>query len=117
MLPTASSAQIQAAPDQTLREREITLPGFHGVALKASVRAAAGHPCFALLVADSGPTDRDWSSPLLKDPRNGTLLPSHGGRDFSEWLQGQGLGSLRFDKHFIGSHDPKLDISPEPITS
>jgi hypothetical protein len=38
-------------------------------------------------------------------------VPSHGGRDLATWLQGQGLGSLRYDKRFIGSKDPKLDIS------
>jgi pimeloyl-ACP methyl ester carboxylesterase len=27
------------------------------------------------------------------------------------WLQGQGIGSLRYDKRFIGSKDAKLDIS------
>lgn len=110
MLPTPPPAQIQEAP---VADRELSIPAFNGVVLKASVRAALGHPCFAVLVADSGPTDRDWASPLLKDPRNGTLLPSHGGRDFSTWLQQQGLGSLRYDKRFVGSRDSKLDISLE----
>jgi len=38
-------------------------------------------------------------------------MPSHGGRDVAAWLQAQGIGSLRYDKRFIGSKDPKLDIS------
>jgi pimeloyl-ACP methyl ester carboxylesterase len=67
------------------------------------VRPAGAHPYFAVMVAGSGPTDRNWSSPLM--------APSHGGRDFAEWLQKQGVGSLRYDKRFIGSKDPKLDIS------
>ena len=56
------------------------------------------------MVAGSGPTDRNWSNPLLS-------VPSHGGRDVAEWLASQGIGSLRYDKRFIGATDPKLDIS------
>ena len=111
MLPTPPPAQIQEAPAQPFVDRDLVLPAFQGMVLKASVRAASGHPYFAVLVADSGPTDRNWSSPLLKDPRTGTHLSSHAGRDFSQWLQGQGLGSLRYDKRFVGSQDPRLDIS------
>ncbi|MBK8727310.1 MAG: alpha/beta fold hydrolase [Holophagaceae bacterium] len=71
--------------------------------MKASVRAAQGGTHFAVLVAGSGPTDRNWSNPLLP--------ASYGGRDFAGWLQKQGIGSLRYDKRFIGSKDPALDIS------
>jgi pimeloyl-ACP methyl ester carboxylesterase len=89
-------------------DREVSLPGFNGFPLKASVRGAAssvaGSSYFAVMVAGSGPTDRDWSNPLLP-------FPSHGGRDFAAWLASQGLGSLRYDKRFIGTKDPKLDIS------
>jgi hypothetical protein len=85
-------------------EREIGFPGFNAFPLKGSVKAGGAHPYFAVMVAGSGPTDRNWSSPLLP-------LPSHGGRDFAVWLQGQGIGSLRYDKRFIGSKDAKLDIS------
>jgi hypothetical protein len=72
--------------------------------LKATVLPGGAHSYFAVMVAGSGPTDRDWSNPLIP-------VPSHGGRDLATWLQGQGLGSLRYDKRFIGSKDPKLDIS------
>ncbi len=85
-------------------EREVGFPGFNAHPLKGSVLEAGRHPYFAVLVAGPGPTDRDWSSPLIP-------LPSHGGRDFARWLQGQGLGSLRYDKRFIGSKDAALDIS------
>jgi hypothetical protein len=90
------------APDPS--DREIGFPGFNAFPLKGSVRASGAHPYFAVMVAGSGPTDRDWSNPLIP-------LPSHGGRDFAAWLRTQGLGSLRYDKRFIGSRDPKLDIS------
>ena len=85
-------------------DREISFPGFNAFPLKGSVRDAKGSTCFAVMVAGSGPTDRDWSNPLFP-------FPSHGGRDFAGWLASNGVGSLRYDKRFIGSHDPKLDIS------
>lgn len=86
------------------KDRELAFPGFNAFPLKGSVRPGGDHPYFAVMVAGSGPTDRDWSNPLIP-------VPSHGGRDFAAWLQGQGIGSLRYDKRFIGSKDPRLDIS------
>ena len=85
-------------------ERELSFPGFNAQPLKGSVLEGSKHPYFAVLVAGSGPTDRNWSNPLIGKP-------SHGGRDFALWLQAQGIGSLRYDKRFIGSKDPSLDIS------
>jgi hypothetical protein len=82
----------------------IAFPGFNAFPLKGSVKTGGAHPFFAVMVAGSGPTDRDWSNPLIP-------VPSHGGRDIATWLQGQGIGSLRYDKRFIGAKDPKLDIS------
>lgn len=90
------------APAPPAPEREIGFAGFNLVPLKASVLAGEG-AYFAVMVAGSGPTDRNWSNPML--PKGQT------GRDFALWLQRQGIGSLRFDKRFIGSKDPKLDIS------
>jgi pimeloyl-ACP methyl ester carboxylesterase len=55
------------------------------------------------MVAGSGPTDRDWASSAMSI--------GHAGRDFALWLQSLNIGSLRYDKRFIGSKDPKLDIS------
>ncbi|MBI4912513.1 MAG: alpha/beta fold hydrolase [Acidobacteria bacterium] len=102
----APLAMLMAPPPPTPSpsEREVIFPGFNAVQLKGSVRPAAGHPFFAVLVAGSGPTDRDWSNPLIP-------VPSHSGRDVAAWLQSQGLGSLRFDKRYIGSRDSGLDIS------
>jgi len=99
-LPVAALSQpAPVAPD-----REVGFPGFNAFPLKGSVKAGSGHPYFAVMVAGSGPTDRDWSNPLIP-------VPSHGGRDVAAWLQAQGIGSLRFDKRFIGAKDPKLDVS------
>ena len=103
---TAAPAPVPA-PVPTVAaaaDRVVTFPGFNAFPLKGSVRSGGAHPYFAVMVAGSGPTDRDWSNPLIP-------VPSHGGRDFAAWLQAQGVGSLRYDKRFIGSRDPRLDIS------
>lgn len=101
-------ASIQAAPAVTqapavAQDREIGFPGFNAFPLKGSVKAGGAHPYFAVMVAGAGYMDRDWSAPRMP--------PSHAGRDFAAWLQAQGIGSLRYDKRFIGSKDPALDIS------
>ena len=101
-LPLTVPALVQ--PASVAPDREITFPGFNAFPLKGSVKRGGSHPYFAVMVAGSGPTDRDWSNPLIP-------VPSHGGRDFAAWLQAQGIGSLRYDKRFIGSKDPKIDIS------
>jgi len=50
-----------------------------------------------VLVAGSGPTDRDWCSPLLPGT-NGS------GRLFAEALAEAGIASLRYDKRASGPH-------------
>jgi hypothetical protein len=97
-----ASAKVPA-PSVSVAGREITFPGFNTFPLKGSVLIGGGHPYFAVMVAGSGPTDRDWVS---------SVMPiGHAGRDFAVWLQSMKIGSLRYDKRFIGSKDPKLDIS------
>ena len=101
MIPFQVPAQVEKTPAD--RGREIAFPGFNAFTLKGSVLAGGAHPYFAVLVADSGPTDRDWSSSVM--------ATGHAGRDFALWLQSRNIGSLRYDKRFIGATDPKLDIS------
>jgi len=100
---TLSLPMLAQAP-ATSTDRPITFQGFNAFPLRGSVKAGGAHPYFAVMVAGSGPTDRDWSNPLIP-------TPSHGGRDIAIWLQAQGIGSLRYDKRFIGSKNPGLDIS------
>jgi uncharacterized protein len=50
-----------------------------------------------VLVAGSGPTDRDWTSPLLPGT-NGS------GRLLAEALARAGFASLRYDKRVVGPH-------------
>ena len=97
------SAVKAPAPVTTPPGRDLDFPGFNAFPLKGSVLAGGAHPYFAVMVAGSGPTDRDWVSSVM--------AIGHAGRDFALWLQSRNIGSLRYDKRFIGSKDPKLDIS------
>ncbi len=99
----APPALPQEAP--AFEGRAIAFSGFNGFPLKGSVLKAGPHPYFVVLVAGTGLMDRDWRSPQLPAGRPGL--------DFAQWLQKQGLGSLRYDKRYIGSRDPKLDTSLE----
>lgn len=55
-----------------------------------------------LFIAGSGPTDRDWNSPLMPGT-NGS------GRLLAESLASKGFITLRYDKRVSGTpaHDPK----------
>ena len=97
MIP-APPAQVQTAP----APRPLAFEGFNGFPLEGTVVPAQGGRYFAVMVADSGPLDRDWSS---------LRLPSHGGRALAQWMRDQGVGSLRYDKRIAASRDPKLDAS------
>ena len=77
----------------------ISRPGYtlpSTVSLPASDGAA---PC-VVFFAGSGPTDRDWTSPLLPG-RNGS------GAQLAHELQSRGVGSIRFDKVGSGVNMPK----------
>jgi pimeloyl-ACP methyl ester carboxylesterase len=62
------------------------------------VRPSGGGP-FAgvVMVAGSGPTDRDWNSPLLPGSRGSARL-------IAEVLARAGIASLRYDKRASGPH-------------
>ncbi len=77
----------------------ISRPGYtlpSTISLPASDGAA---PC-VVFFAGSGPTDRDWTSPLLPG-RNGS------GAQLALELQARGVGSIRFDKVGSGVNMPK----------
>src|ERR1044072_4157006 len=67
-----------------------------GYALPSTIALPAGGGAAACIVffAGSGPTDRDWTSPLLPGT-NGS------GGQLALALQARGVGSIRFDK--VGS--------------
>jgi len=77
----------------------ISRPGYtlpSTLSLPASEGAA---PC-VVFFAGSGPTDRDWTSPLLPG-KNGS------GAQLALALQARGVGSIRFDKVGSGVNMPK----------
>ena len=77
----------------------ISRPGYtlpSTISLPASDGAA---PC-VVFFAGSGPTDRDWTSPLLPG-KNGS------GAQLALALQTRGVGSIRFDKVGSGVNMPK----------
>lgn len=55
-----------------------------------------GHPA-VVFIAGSGPTDRDWNSPLLPGTNGSAKL-------LAEELARQGYVTLRYDKRFAGAH-------------
>jgi len=77
----------------------ISRPGYtlpSTIAMPANDGAA---PC-VVFFAGSGPTDRDWTSPLLPG-RNGS------GAQLALALQARGIGSIRFDKVGSGVNMPR----------
>ncbi len=87
--------QRNAPPQAEYRQEEVWLET--GVRLEGTlvVPAAAGKVPAVLIVAGSGPTDRDGNSPLLGG-RNDSL------RLLAEGLAGYGIASLRYDKRGVG---------------
>jgi uncharacterized protein len=78
---------VISRPDYSLPST-VSLPAGDGAA-----------PC-VVFFAGSGPTDRDWTSPLLPG-RNGS------GAQLAHELQARGVGSIRFDKVGSGVNMPK----------
>jgi hypothetical protein len=84
----------------------ITRPGY---SLPSTIALPAGDgpaPCIVFF-AGSGPTDRDWTSPLLPG-RNGSAA------QLAAQLQDRGVGSIRFDKVGSGVNMPK-SAAPEDL--
>ena len=86
------------APDAFGESSEVSWPlgetTVHGTVVRPS---GPGPFPGVVLVAGSGPTDRDWNSPLLPGP-NGS------GRLLAEMLGRAGIASLRYDKRASGPH-------------
>ena len=83
---------------------DLTVPG-GSWSLPATLllpRSGEPAPCIVFF-AGSGPTDRDWLSPLLPGT-NGS------GAQLATALQARGIGTLRFDKVGSGSNMKPLDV-------
>lgn len=59
-----------------------------------------------LIIAGSGPTDRDGNSPLLSGPNNSIKL-------LAEGLAAQGIASVRYDKRGIGETGKAMQLAAE----
>jgi pimeloyl-ACP methyl ester carboxylesterase len=59
-----------------------------------------------LIIAGSGPTDRDGNSPLLKGPNNSLKL-------LAEGLAAHGIASVRYDKRAIGETGKAMQLAAE----
>ena len=59
-----------------------------------------------LILAGSGPTDRDGNSPLLKGPNNSLKL-------LAEGLAANGFASVRYDKRLIGETGKGMKLAAE----
>jgi alpha-beta hydrolase superfamily lysophospholipase len=85
--------------DSNVEDVVISRPGYilpATISLPAGDGAAPG----VVFFAGSGPTDRDWTSPLLPG-RNGS------GAQLALELQARGVGSIRFDKVGSGVNMPR----------
>ena len=83
----------QASPEESA---EISWPLDATTIDGAVVRPSGPGPFPAVvMVAGSGPTDRDWNSPLLPGPNGSARL-------LAEALAGAGIASLRYDKRASG---------------
>lgn len=98
--PPAGTAR--AAPAGVVEEAfEVTS---HGVALEGTLwspRDARGQPPLVVLIAGSGPTDRDGNSVLG--------LHSDAYRMLAEALAARGVAALRYDKRGVGSSGTTFD--------
>lgn len=98
----AIKAEVRQVADESLRWEVDSIPVFGSITRPAS---GGPHPavCF---VAGSGPTDRDWDSPLLPGD-NGS------GRLFARALASGGFVTLRYDKRAAG---PYAKLNMEELT-
>ena len=84
-VPTIVSEETSRAIGETTVYATITRP-----------ESGENHPAI-VFVPGSGPTDRDWNSPLLPGTNGSAKL-------LAEELANQGYVTLRYDKRFAGEH-------------
>lgn len=89
---TAVAPQTAVAPAEESVRLETATGTLHGTLLLPGGRGP--HPA-ALIIAGSGPTDRDGNSSFLSGPNNSLKY-------LAEGLSARGIASLRYDKRGIG---------------
>ena len=103
MSPTVLLAAILASQPAQIVSEEVSFVAGGRTIPGTLVHPASGTGPGLLLLAGSGPTDRDWNNPLLPG-KNGS------GRLLAEALAARGVTVLRFDKAFSG-RNPGLPIA------
>lgn len=105
-IATALPAHGGAMANQQVVAEEVTFTAGGRVIPGTLTRPAQGRGPAVLLLAGSGPTDRNWNSPLIAGT-NGS------GRLLADALTAQGFVTLRFDKAFSGrnSGPPLTELS------
>jgi uncharacterized protein len=93
----APTLEAQVSADSSIVSEEVTFSVGTRTVPGTLTRPARGTGPAVLLLAGSGPTDRDWNSPLLAG-KNGSA------KQLAEALAAQGIVSLRFDKAFSGQN-------------
>ncbi len=108
--PSISSAQSNAqnqSADGAFTAEPITLETptatLYGTLVRPPLRSAMP---VVLIIAGSGPTDRDGNSPLLKGPNNSLKL-------LAEGLAAHGIASVRYDKRGIGETGKAMQLAAE----
>ncbi|MGH9871280.1 MAG: alpha/beta hydrolase [Pyrinomonadaceae bacterium] len=82
---------------------ETSTGDLHGTLLRP--KSASPMP-IALIIAGSGPTDRDGNSPMLSGPNNSLKL-------LAEGLAARGIASLRYDKRGVGESGEAMRLAAE----
>jgi hypothetical protein len=109
-MAVADERADEGVQSSSLGERQLIVAGAgerlpEGFELPATVLLPEGEPSSApcvVFIAGSGPTDRDWTSPLVEG-QNGSA------RQLAESLWTQGIGSIRYDKAAIGESTQPIE--------
>lgn len=103
MSPVVLLAAILASQSLPIVSEEVSFVAGGRTIPGTIVHPASGKGAGLLLLAGSGPTDRDWNSPLLPGKNGSAKL-------LAEALGARGVTVLRFDKAFSGKN-PGLPIT------
>lgn len=103
-LPTALPMPpiADSIPSQPITLRTAT----GDIAGSVVVPSGAGRHPVVVIIAGSGPTDRDGNSPVPVGP--GKTLHTDAYRLLAEALAAQGIGSVRYDKRGVGASAPAM---------
>jgi len=98
MMAGCGSSEPEPAPDKSVISEEISwVMGETNVYATITEPDGVGPYPGIVFVPGSGPTDRDWNSPLLQGTNGSAKL-------MAEKLANDGFATIRYDKRFTGAH-------------